>query len=155
MNAAEHLTPEQIEEFKEAFAIFDVDHDDQIDTEELGAVMKSMGYNPSIAELEEMIREVDADGNGNLDFSEFLTLMASKMRYNDTEEELLEAFKIFDRDGDQLIKLAEIKHVFGILGEQMSDDQICDMIMLADQDGDGDSLNFTEFCNMMTTMPKM
>ena len=131
-NATDHLTPEQIEEFREMFKIFDVDHDDQIDTGELGAVMKAMGYNPTQAELEEMIREVDADGNGNLDFSEFLTLMASKMRYNDTEEELLEAFKIYDRDGDQLIRLAEIKHVFGILGETMTDDQIADMIQLAD-----------------------
>ena len=47
-----------------------------------------------------MIHEVDADGNGNLDFSEFLTLMAIKMRSTDTEEELVEAFKIFDRNGD-------------------------------------------------------
>ena len=100
MNATDHLTPEQIEEFKEAFLIFDLDHDNTISTDELAQVMRSMGYTPTQAEVEEMIREVDADGNGSLDFSEFLTLMASKLRYNDTEEELLEAFKIFDRDGD-------------------------------------------------------
>ena len=82
-------------------------------------------------------------------------LLDCNFSYNDTEEELLEAFKIFDRDGDQLIKMAEIKHVFGILGETMSDDDIEDMLMLADNDGDGESLNFTEFCNMMTTTPKM
>ena len=39
----------------------------------------------------------------------------------DTEEELVEAFKIFDRDGDQLIRLKEIRHVFDILGEKMED----------------------------------
>ena len=154
MNATDHLTPEQIEEFKEAFLIFDLDHDNAISTDELGQVMRAMGYTPTQAELEEMIREVDADGNGSLDFSEFLTLMASKLRYNDTEEELLEAFKIFDRDGDQLIRKAEIKHVFEILGEKMTDEAIDDMIELADNDGDGLSLNFTEFCNMMTTTPK-
>ena len=47
-----------------------------------------------------MIDEVDADGNGSLEFPEFLNLMANKMRNADTEEELIEAFKIFDRDGD-------------------------------------------------------
>ena len=154
MNATDHLTQEQIEEFKEAFQIFDVDGDDAISTDELGQVMRAMGYSPTQAELEEMIREVDADNNKVLDFSEFLTLMASKLRYNDTEEELLEAFKIFDRDGDQLIRKAEIKHVFDILGEKMTDEAIEDMIELADNDGDGLSLNFTEFCNMMTTTPK-
>ena len=62
--------------------------------------MRSMGFNPTMAELEDMIITVDADGSGNLDFAEFLTLMATKIRYNDTEEELIETFKIFDRDGD-------------------------------------------------------
>ena len=58
---------------------------------------------PSDEELEEMINEVDTDGNGVLEFPEFLSLMATKIRSVDTEEELVEAFKIFDRDGDQLL----------------------------------------------------
>ena len=151
----DHLTPEQIEEFKEAFLIFDLDHDNTISTDELGAVMRSLGQNPTQAELKEMIQEVDADGNGSLDFSEFLTLMASKIKSTDTEEELVEAFKIFDRDGDQLIRLKEIRHVFDIIGEKMTDAEIEDMICLADNDGDSDCLNFTEFCKIMTQAPKI
>ena len=50
--------------------------------------------------------------------------------------------------------LAEIRHVFDILGEKMSDDDITAMIKAADTDGDSDSINFTEFCKMMTTIPK-
>ena len=102
-----------------------------------------------------MIDEVDADGNGSLEFPEFLNLMANKMRHTDTEEELIEAFKIFDRDGDQLIRVAEIRHVFDILGEKMSYDEIKDMISLADSDGDADSINYTEFCKLMTQTPKI
>ena len=101
-----------------------------------------------------MIDEVDADGNGSLEFPEFLNLMANKMRNADTEEELIEAFKIFDRDGDQLIRWQEIRHVFDILGEKMEDDDIKEMIKLADTDGD-DSINYTEFCKMMTQIPKI
>ena len=96
-----------------------------------------------------MVREVDADGSGSLEFPEFLNLMATKMRNTDTEEELVEAFKIFDRDGDQLIRLAEIRHVFDIIGEKMTDDEIEDMISLADKDGDAASLNYNEFCKLM------
>ena len=48
-----------------------------------------------------MINGVDADGNGTIDFPEFSSLMARKMK--DTEEELVEAFKVFDRDGSGFI----------------------------------------------------
>eukprot|EP00955_Chlamydomonas_euryale_P029054 306381-Chlamydomonas_euryale.AAC.4 len=47
-----------------------------ITTKELGTVMRSLGQNPTEAELQDMINEVDADGNGTIDFPEFLTLMA-------------------------------------------------------------------------------
>jgi calmodulin len=56
-----------------------------------------------------MINEVDADGNGTIDFPEFLSLMARKIKDTDTEEELREAFKVFDRDGNQLISAAELR----------------------------------------------
>ena len=85
---ADQLTEEQIAEFKEAFSLFDKDGDGTITTKELGTVMRSLGQNPTEAELQDMINEVDADGNGTIDFPEFLTLMARKMKDTDMEEEL-------------------------------------------------------------------
>ena len=73
---ADQLTEEQIAEFKEAFSLFDKDGDGTITTKELGTVMRSLGQNPTEAELQDMINEVDADGNGTIDFPEFLTMMA-------------------------------------------------------------------------------
>ncbi|EER04034.1 calmodulin, putative [Perkinsus marinus ATCC 50983] len=61
---ADQLTEEQIAEFKEAFSLFDKDGDGTITTKELGTVMRSLGQNPTEAELQDMINEVDADGNG-------------------------------------------------------------------------------------------
>ena len=49
-------------EFKEAFSLFDKDGDGTITTKELGTVMRSLGQNPTEAELRDMINEVDADG---------------------------------------------------------------------------------------------
>merc|ERR1711979_117916 len=103
---ADQLTEEQIGEFKEAFSLFDKDGDGTITTKELGTVMKSLHHNPSEAELQDMINEVDADGSGTIDFPEFLTMMARKMKDTDTEEELIEAFKVFDRDGNGFISAA-------------------------------------------------
>merc|ERR1711869_7301 len=134
---ADQLTWEQIAEFKEAFSLFDKDGDGTITTKELGTVMRSPGQNPTEAELQDMINEVDADGNGTIDFPEFLSLMARKMKDTDTEEELIEAFKVFDRDGNGFISAAELRHVMINLGEK-----------LTDVEGDG-QINYEEFVKMM------
>ena len=64
---SDQLTEEQIAEFKEAFSLFDKDGDGTITTKELGTVMRSLGQNPTEAELMDMINEIDADGNGTID----------------------------------------------------------------------------------------
>jgi calmodulin len=87
--------------------------------------MRSLGQNPTEAELQDMINEVDADGNGTIDFPEFLTMMARKMRDTDSEEEIKEAFKVFDKDGNGYISAAELRHVMTNLG---ADDHPCFMI---------------------------
>ena len=94
-NILENLTDEQIAEFKEAFQIFDKDGDGSITTKELGTVMRSLGQNPSDDEIRQMIIDVDEDKSETIDFKEFLGLMAKKMKENDSEDELIEAFKMF------------------------------------------------------------
>merc|ERR1712019_332715 len=132
---ADQLTEEQIAEFKEAFSLFDKDGDGTITTKELGTVMRSLGQNPTEAELQDMINEVDADGNGTIDFPEFLSLQARKMKDTDTEEELIEAFKIFDRDGSGFIDAAALRHVMSNLGEKLTDEELDEMIQEAEATG--------------------
>lgn len=134
---ADSLTEEQIAEFKEAFSLFDKDGDGTITTKELGTVMRSLGQNPTEAELQDMINEVDADGNGTIDFPEFLTMMARKMKETDSEEEIREAFRVFDKDGNGFISAAELRHVMTNLGEKLTDEEVDEMIREADIDGDG------------------
>ena len=94
-NILENLTDEQIAEFKEAFQIFDKDGDGSITTKELGTVMRSLGQNPSDDKIRQMIIDVDEDKSETIDFKEFLGLTAKKMKENDSEDELIEAFKMF------------------------------------------------------------
>ena len=58
------------------------------------------------------------------------------MKDTDTEEELLEAFKIFDRDGNGLISSTKLRHVMTQLGEKLTDDEVEEMIKEADNDGE-------------------
>ena len=76
-------------------------------------------------------------GNGTIDFPEFLTMMARKMKDTDTEEELKEAFRVFDKDGNGFISAAELRHVMTNLGEKLTDEEVDEMIREADIDGDG------------------
>lgn len=69
--------------------------------------------------------------------SEFLTMMARKMKDTDSEEEIREAFKVFDRDNNGFISAAELRHVMTSIGEKLTDDEVDEMIREADQDGDG------------------
>ncbi|KAL3873879.1 hypothetical protein ACJMK2_036962 [Sinanodonta woodiana] len=142
------LTDEQIAELREAFSLFDKDGDGDISVKELGSVMKSLGQNPSEKELEDMIREVDVDGNGTIDFDEFLQMMGRKMKETDTEEEIKEAFKLFDKDNNGLISPSELKSVMVNLGERLTDEEVDEMIKEADLDGDG-YINYEEFLRIL------
>jgi len=146
----DQLTEEQIAEFKEAFTLFDKDGDGNITTKELGTVMRSLGQNPTEAELKDMIEEVDADVNGTIDFPEFLTMMARKMQDTDTEEDIRESFRVFDKDGNGFISAAELRHVMTTLGEKLSEEEVEEMIREADVDGDG-QINYDEFVKMMVS----
>merc|ERR1711924_305944 len=105
-------------------------------TQELGTVMRSLGQNPT-----------DADGNGTIDFPEFCTLMARKMKDTDSEEEL-KAFRVFDKDGNGFISAAELRHIMTNLGAKLTDEEVDEMIREADIDGDG-QINYEEFVKMM------
>lgn len=99
--------------------------------------MRSLGQNPTEAELQDMINEVDADGSGTIDFPEFLAMMARKMKDTDSEDEIREAFRVFDKDGNGFISAAELRHVMTNLGEKLTDEEVDEMIREADIDGDG------------------
>lgn len=110
--------------------------------------MRSLGQTPTEAELKEMIAEVDANKDGTIDFKEFLGLMSRQTKERDSQEELKEAFKVFDKDGNGFISAAELRHVMTSLGEKLTDEEVDAMMKEADADGDG-QVDYDEFAKMM------
>ena len=146
----EEIPESRLREYRDAFELFDKDKDGTITAKELANVMKSLNQDPSEQELNEMIAEVDIDGNGNIDFEEFVTLMNRRSKETDTEEEVINAFKVFDKDGQGLISSTELRHIMTTLGDKLADDEVDEMIREADVDGDG-FINYEEFVRMMMT----
>ncbi|XP_067939323.1 uncharacterized protein [Watersipora subatra] len=133
---ADQLAEEQIAEFKEAFSLFDKDGDGTITTKELGIVMRSPGQNPTEAELQDMINEVDADGKTTLEYPETLVLRSGKTERTSTEQiaEFKEAFSLFDKDGDGTITTKELGIVMRSPGQNPTEAELQDMINEVDAD---------------------
>merc|ERR1711967_171159 len=73
------LTDEQLDEIREAFSLFDSDASGMIDVRELKAAMRALGFEVKNEELKKMVMDVDNDGNGTIEFAEFLQMMTGKM----------------------------------------------------------------------------
>ncbi len=146
---AETLTEEEIAEFKEIFIQYDKDGDGCIATTELGSILRALRYAPTEADLQDYISDVDPDGYGLLDFCEFISLIARRVKVGDLEDGLLEAFKVYDRDGNGYISDTELLSVMTRLGEEVTMDEVKSMIAAADSDGDG-QISYKDFIRIMT-----
>ena len=100
------------------------------------------------AKVREMFDMLDKDGSGTIDFTEFLEMMTSKMSEKDSREEILKAFRLFDDDETGKISFRNLKRVAKELGENMTDEELQEMIDEADRDGDGE-INEDEFLRIM------
>ena len=142
------LSDEQRAEFKEAFDLFDLDGGGDIDSTELGTVMRSLGANPSEEQIKKMIDDVDEDGSGSIDFPEFCQLMARKMQISDCEEELHDAFHVFDEKDSGFIDVAALREIIAALAEHLGEDEIDEVVRMADDDGDG-LVSYERFADLM------
>jgi calmodulin len=143
---------ERIAEAHQTFALFDKDGDGSITTVELALVLRSLGQAVSQEEVQDMMNEVDIDGNGELDFGEFLQLMSKFDRQHaeqpDPTEEYKYAFALFDQNGDGLITADEFRDVMANLDEPMTREEVVELISQVDMDGDG-QIDYIEFSRLM------
>lgn len=153
------MTDEQKNDIKEAFDLFDTSGTGVIDIKELKVAIRALGFEPKKEEIKKMIADIDKDGSGKLSFADFLSLMTVKMAEKDTKEEILKAFRLFDDDETGTISFKNLKRVAKELGENLTDEELQEMIDEADRDGDGEvnvrikqhlkKLQFLTFTNLL------
>lgn len=145
------IQEDKVQEYREAFNMYDKDHDGVISTHKLGVMLRSLGHNPTELEIQEMIDEVDHDRTGTVEFEDFLEVVMSKdLDEEDHELALKEAFKMFDRDGNGYIDADELRLCMMNLGEKLTLEEVEEMIREVDVDYDG-RMNYEEFVKLMCT----
>ena len=138
------LSEEQLSEFKDAFSLFDKNGDNTIPANTLGTVMRALGHNPTESEIHDLIQQDD----DTISFNRFKQIMANKMKDDDNEEELREAFRAFDKDGQGLISAVELKHVMTQLGEKLKEEEVNELFSEAGIEMEGE-INYEEFVTMI------
>lgn len=132
------LTEEQKQEIREAFDQFDTDGSGSIDAKELKVAMRALGFELSREEIREMMQKAGCVSGGAIDFNQFLEMMGQKILQRDPLQEILKAFELFDKDHNGSISLKDLKTATIELGENLTDDELREMIKEADRDLDGE-----------------
>ena len=136
---------------KAVFQIFDKNGTGSISISELGFLMQQLGLNASESEVEDVFHEIDHDGNGIIQLHELTSLLNKQIRDIDEEQELIDAFRVFDKSNSGLINSKQIVDVLISLGETISEAEIDSIISHVDSDKDG-KINQAEFIILMTKL---
>lgn len=142
------LTEEQKQEIREAFDQFDTDGSGSIDAKELKVAMRALGFELPREEIKKMITAVAGNAVSAIDFNQFMEMMGQKILDRDPLTEILKAFDLFDKDHNGSISLKDLKAATIELGENLTDDELREMIREADRDFDGE-VGKNEFVEVM------
>ena len=150
---ADQLTEQQIAEYKEAFFPYDKDGEGTIQSKDLAAVLNSLGKNPSKAEIQDMLNELNTTIDGTIDFPEFLTLLARICTFNESsvEDDFIEACKQFDKQGVGTISKDQMRDVLTKICKNITDQEINELLNEASVEGNG---NIDYQAYLLTLMSK-
>lgn len=148
-----HLTEEELAEFREIFDLVDEDKGGSISRGELKKLMITLRLKPTEEELDAMMREVDADGSGDIDFDEFVTVMSRRVQADYTPEQLKSAFKVFETDSvpQGYVSTEVLEHALTTYGtDKLSPEEASELLATVDPESTG-KINYMEFINMMSS----
>ena len=141
---------EKLQELKAAFSLFDIDNDGKISKEELSFIFQNVGLELNNSELTQIINNASFTGEKKdfISFEDFCAVMNTKMSDTDTEQELKEAFKIFDSEGNGYISIEQLKYVLTNISNILTLDEINELINLIKEDEEGEHIDYNHFINL-------
>ena len=145
-----NISQNKKKEYKSIFDLYDSNKDGSVNSAELANILKSIDINASDEEIKEIIEEIDLEGNNEVNFENFVSIVNRREKDVDSEEEVLKAFKLFDKEGNGLININELKNIMLTVGKNISEVELNDMLKEADIDMDG-FINYEEFIRSLLT----
>ncbi|XP_053990768.1 uncharacterized protein LOC128882933 [Hylaeus volcanicus] len=142
------LTQDQLEELREVFTLFDVSQTNCIDAREFKAALRALGFDVKKEHVVNIMAEAGKDISETISFEEFCSMMVGRMPDKSSKQEIHKLFRLFDEDGTGKIYFRNLKKIAHEVGENLTDDEIQEMIDEADRDGDG-AVSFEEFFRVM------
>ena len=141
---------EKLQELKAAFSLFDIDNDGKISKEELSFIFQNVGLELNNSELTQIINNASFTGEKKdfISFEDFCAVMNTKMSDSDTEQELKEAFKIFDSEGNGYISIEQLKYVLTNISNVLTLDEINELINLIKEDEECEHIDYNHFINL-------
>jgi calmodulin len=139
---------ERMKGIQEMFKLFDKNGDGQISSEEISALLVAIGRDPNQEEIQKFLGEVDKDANGEVDLREFLSFIEKEEKVpRSRQEEIIDAFRVFDLDGNGYVTLDEFKTILTKFGGEFTEKDVIEIFKFSDQNGDG-KLTYTEFVEL-------
>lgn len=136
-------------ELKAAFLLLDKNHDGRVNAAELKHMLDDLGILFTDAMIQSLVVQASGRDDGLISEDEFLTWMAGQTGIkDDVMEDLLAAFRVFDKDCNGFITKDELKLAMEMIGEPMSEAQLDGMIRATDIDKDG-RINYEEFVTIL------
>ena len=146
------LSNEEVDEIRQAFDLFDTNGTGKIDPKELKAAMQSLGFdskNPPIYQLIADLDTPEAARNGGISFDDFVGAINDKLGDKESKEGIRRIFDLFiDDPNADTITLSSLKKIAQELGENMTAEELKDMLERAS--ANGTELTFDEFYEIMT-----
>lgn len=142
---------EQLQQLRHIFERFDLDSDGSLTQLELAALLRSLGLKPTGDQVHTLLRNMDSNGNGYVEFEELAKALTPELNRADiivNQEQLLQVFRSFDRDGNGYITAAELAGSMAKMGHPLTYKELADMMREADTNGDG-VISFHEFAEVM------
>uniref|UniRef100_A0A0E0LQP3 EF-hand domain-containing protein n=1 Tax=Oryza punctata TaxID=4537 RepID=A0A0E0LQP3_ORYPU len=136
------LSEEQVASMREAFSLFDTDGDGRIAPSELGVLMRSLGGNPTQAQLRDIAAQEKL--TAPFDFPRFLDLMRAHLRPEPFDRPLRDAFRVLDKDASGTVSVADLRHVLTSIGEKLEPHEFDEWIREVDVAPDG-TIRYDDF----------
>lgn len=144
------LSKDNINEIREIFNFFDKNKSGAIAVKEIGDLYRALGMTPTDAQINDIIAEFDTDCSGTIEFSEFIKIFEMCDVKPITEDQLANAFRLFDQDRNGLISTDELFGIMRLAGEKISREDT-ELIMKEFDLDDNGSINYNEFARMITS----